>query len=122
MRTLLPVLLLATASLAAEAAPPPDDAAMRALAAHSGCLTCHSVEPLAAGAPQPIGPPWPDVARKYRGQKDAADTLTRTVEEGSNPYGSHWKDKVTGLAMPPNKVAISEPDARKLVQWILKLP
>ena len=40
---------------------------------------------------------------------------------GSNPYESHWKGKVSGLAMPPNKVAITEPDARKLVNWILSL-
>ncbi len=41
--------------------------------------------------------------------------------EGSNPYGSHWKDQVSGLAMPPNKVAIKEADAKKLVKWILTL-
>jgi len=40
---------------------------------------------------------------------------------GSNPYASHWKGKVSGLAMPPNEVAISEGDARKLVGWILTL-
>ncbi len=43
------------------------------------------------------------------------------VLEGSNPYGSHWKDQVSGLAMPPNKVAIKEADAKKLVKWILTL-
>ncbi|RTL39119.1 MAG: cytochrome C552, partial [Rhodocyclaceae bacterium] len=54
--------------------------------------------------------------------KPGADTfLTRVVLEGSNPYGSHWKDKVSGLAMPPNKVAIKEADAKKLVKWILTL-
>ncbi len=40
---------------------------------------------------------------------------------GSNPYASHWKGKVSGLAMPPNAVAIKEADARRLVTWILKL-
>ena len=40
---------------------------------------------------------------------------------GSNPYESHWKGKVSGLAMPPNAVAIKEPDAKQLVQWILSL-
>ena len=32
-----------------------------------------------------------------------------------------WKDKTSGLAMPPNKVAIKETDAKKLVKWILTL-
>ncbi|MDE2454564.1 MAG: cytochrome C552, partial [Burkholderiales bacterium] len=62
-----------------------------------------------------------DVAAKYRGQADAVNTLTLTVMRGSNPYESHWKGKVSGLAMPPNAVAITEPDARKLVSWILAL-
>ena len=52
----------------------------------------------------------------------AQDQLTRTVMTGSNPYSSHWKGKVSGLAMPPNAVAISQADASKLVGWILNLP
>lgn len=51
----------------------------------------------------------------------AQDQLTRTVMTGSNPYSSHWKGKVSGLAIPPNEVAIKEADARQLVGWILKL-
>ncbi len=49
------------------------------------------------------------------------DALTLTVMKGSNPYESHWKGKVSGLAMPPNAVAIKEADAKKLVGWILAL-
>ena len=41
--------------------------------------------------------------------------------KGSNPYDSHWKGKASGLAMPPNAVAIKEADARDLVKWILAL-
>ena len=69
----------------------------------------------------PIGPAWKDVSAKYKGDKKAADTLTQTVLKGSNPYESHWKGKASGLAMPPNAVAIKEADARQLVQWILGL-
>lgn len=99
------------------------DTAMRKLAGTSGCLTCHSVE---SGKPgpdgmAPIGPAWEDVAKRYKGQKGAADALLRTVMQGSNPYNSHWKDKASGLAMPPNAVAIKEADAKKLVSWILSL-
>lgn len=112
--------LLALVATAAVAGPDDD---MKALAVKSGCLTCHSIE---AGAPgpngmAPIGPAWQDVAKMYKGKPGADEFLTRVVLEGSNPYGSHWKDKTSGLAMPPNKVAIKETDAKKLVRWILTL-
>ena len=112
-------LLVATAHAASD----PADLAMLKLASTSGCLTCHHVEPGAAGADGqlPIGPAWRDVAAHYRGVPGAADQLTRTVLAGSNPYASHWKDKVSGLAMPPNAVAIKEPEVRRLVGWILEL-
>lgn len=99
------------------------DKEMTQLASKSGCFTCHSVEPGKPGPEglPPIGPAWKDVAARYSGQKDAKDKLVRLVLEGSNPYGSHWKGKVSGLAMPPNAVAITEPDAKKLVSWILAL-
>jgi cytochrome c len=110
---------LATLPLACISADDP----MLKLANASGCMTCHHVEPGAKGPDglAPIGPAWRDVAAKYAGVKGAADALTRTVMTGSNPYASHWKGKVSGLAMPPNEVAIKEADARKLVTWILAL-
>lgn len=113
-------LCLATAS--AWAAPSPEDAMLK-LATGSGCMTCHHIEPGAKGPDglPPIGPAWRDVAVRYRGVAGAQDQLTRTVMTGSNPYSSHWKGKVSGLAMPPNEVAIQEADARTLVGWILKL-
>ena len=100
-----------------------DDAAMLKLASGSGCMACHNIEPGGKGpnGMAPIGPAWKDVATKYKDQKDAAKQLTATVLAGSNAYESHWKGKVSGLAMPPNKVAITEADAGKLVQWILAL-
>ena len=113
-------LMIGGAALAADAAK--DEAALK-LAGNAGCLTCHQVEPGGKGPDglAPIGPAWREVSAKYKGQKGAADALTHTVLTGSNPYESHWKGKVSGLAMPPNKVAITEPDARKLVNWILSL-
>lgn len=99
------------------------DAKMQKLAADSGCTTCHSIE---SGKPgpdglKPIGPAWQDVAKQYRGKPTANQFLTRVVLEGSSPYNSHWKDKVSGFAMPPNAVAITEGNARQLVSWILAL-
>jgi cytochrome c len=120
------LLLILTASLLAApvGAAAGDDAAALKLATNSGCMTCHHIEPgtKGPGGLAPIGPAWRDVAAKYKGQSDAQKQLTTTVHAGSSPYESHWKDKVSGLAMPPNKVAISEADAGKLVAWILALP
>jgi len=99
------------------------DTEMLKLASTSGCMTCHSIE---SGKPgpdglKPVGPPWSEVAKQYKGKPGAAEFLTRVVLEGSNPYSSHWKGKVSGLAMPPNAVAITEGNARLLVNWILAL-
>jgi len=121
------VLALASANIAmpapAPAAATANDDAMIALATHSGCMTCHSIKPVSPSDPgaKPVGPAWADVAAKYKGKKGAAQKLTATVMQGSNPYASHWKGKVTGLAMPPNAVAIQRDDARQLVRWILSL-
>src|SRR5947207_15019970 len=91
------------------------DSTMRALASHSGCLACHHIDPGAKGPDggAPIGPAWRDVSNKYQGQRGAEDRLTATVLGGSNPYQSHWKGQASGLAMPPNQVAISEADTRR---------
>ena len=117
-------LLLASALLATTAwAGPADDTAALQLATNAGCMTCHHIEPGAKGPGglAPIGPAWRDVAAKYKSVKGAQQQLTATVMAGSSPYESHWKGKVSGLSMPPNKVAISEADAAKLVSWILSL-
>jgi cytochrome c len=124
--TFTPALATAFATafaLAAAAHAAPDDDAMLALAAKSGCMACHHVEVGAKGPNglPPVGPAWRSVADKYRGQAAAEATLTATVLKGSNPYDSHWKGQASGLAMPPNAVAITEPDARQLVRWILAL-
>jgi cytochrome c len=126
MRPSRSLIITAALTLAAQgvmAADAKKDAAMEKLASTSGCLTCHSIE---SGKPgpdgmAPIGPAWQDVAKQYKGKPGAADFLTRVVMEGSSPYNSHWKGKVSGLSMPPNAVAIKQADAKKLVEWILAL-
>lgn len=99
------------------------DADMKKLALASGCTTCHGIEKDKPGPDglKPIGPAWIDVAAQYRGKPGATEFLTRVVHEGSNPYSSHWKNRVSGIAMPPNAVAISPADTRQLVSWILSL-
>ena len=115
--------LLACVASAAQADDKTRDEAMVQLASRSGCMACHHIEADARGPEglPPIGPAWRDVATKYRGQKGAEEALVHTVLTGSNPYQSHWKGKASGLAMPPNAVAIQEPEVRELVRWILAL-
>ena len=117
------IALSATLLAATAWAGPAEDQAALKLATGAGCMTCHNIEPGAKGpnGMAPIGPAWRDVAAKYKSIKGAQQQLTATVLAGSSPYESHWKDKVSGLSMPPNKVAISETDAAKLVSWILAL-
>jgi cytochrome c len=116
------VLLAACLPLVIAAAHAADDPMLK-LANQSGCMTCHHIDAGAKGPNglAPNGPAWREVAAKYTGQKDALAQLTATVMKGSNPYDSHWKGKASGLAMPPNAVAINEADAKKLVSWILAL-
>lgn len=99
------------------------DTDMKKLAVSSGCTTCHGIEKDKPGPDglKPIGPAWIDVAAQYRGKPGATEFLTRVVQEGSNPYSSHWRNRVSGIAMPPNAVAISPADTRQLVSWILSL-
>ena len=122
IRSTAAALLLALTASAPALAAGADDANLK-LATNAGCMTCHHIAPGAKGPDgrPPIGPAWQDVSARYKGQKGAADKLTRTVMTGSNPYDSHWKGKVSGLAMPPNVVAIKEADAKQLVKWILSL-
>jgi cytochrome c len=125
-RRLLAATLIALGTLgagASQAADPANTAAMTALANRSGCLTCHHIERDGKGPEglPPIGPAWRDVAAKYQGKTGAEAALTQTVLKGSNPYESHWKGKASGLAMPPNAVAITTAEASQLVGWILKL-
>jgi len=99
------------------------DIEMNKLSAESGCNLCHSLEHRKYGSNEllPIGPAWEDIARKYRGQKDAVDRLVRIVVQGTGSQDRHWSGKASGVTMPPNAVEISKPDAEKLVRWILSL-
>ncbi|MDG5978426.1 cytochrome c-551 [Hydrogenophaga taeniospiralis CCUG 15921] len=117
------LIALTTALLAAQAWAAPGDDEVLKLANNAGCMTCHHIEPGGKGPNglPPIGPAWREVAAKYKSQKGAQQQLTATVMAGSSPYESHWKGKVSGLAMPPNKVVVSEADAARLVAWILAL-
>jgi cytochrome c len=84
-----------------------DNAAAEAMMKKDGCAACHEIDK------KLIGPPFQDVAAKYRGDKDVAAKLTDKVKKG----GTHvWGD----IVMPPNILA-SDADIKELVDWILTL-
>lgn len=129
MRALSCVVAVASAALCGLATAPvwansaENDAAMLKLATQSGCMACHTLLPAprrADGLP-PIAPAWRDVALKYRDDPAAHAQLTRTVVTGSDPQARHWVGKVGAASMPPNAHAVSEEQARQLVNWILVL-
>jgi cytochrome c len=101
----------------------PSPSAMEQLASDKGCYLCHRAEPEKAGAEKllPFAPSWRDIARKYRGQKDAEDRLMEIVLSGSGPGGKdrHWQGKVSEFGMLPNVKEIDEDQARQLVHWVL---
>lgn len=122
MHRLLLTLTAALLTAPAWGAPGDDDAVLK-LATGSGCMACHHIKPGAQGSNgvPALGPAWRDVAAKYKSIKGAQQQLTAIVMAGSSPFGNHWKDKASAVPMPPNKVAISEVEAARLVAWILAL-
>jgi len=112
------VLFLLGRSVGAAGTAPPD---MEQLAVDKSCYLCHRAQPTKAREDSllPYAPSWLEIARKYRGQKDAEDRLTAIVLGGSDPKDRHWRGKVGDSAMLPNVPEIDETQARQLVRWIL---
>ena len=67
------------------------------LAKAQGCVGCH------APAEKKVGPSLQEIAAKYKGNKDAAATLTAKLKEGKGHM----------------KVAAAEAELKTLVQWAL---
>jgi cytochrome c len=97
------VALAASLLLLAAAAPASADLA---LAKAKGCTACHDV------SKKVIGPPYSEVAKKYKADKEAAAKLQASVLKGST-------GKWGAVPMPPNK--LTDDEAKKLVAWVLSL-
>jgi cytochrome c len=95
--------LAASFALLAAATPASADLA---LAKARGCTACHDVEK------KLIGPPYKEVAKKYKGDKEASAKLQASVLKGST-------GKWGAVPMPPNK--LTDDEAKKLVAWVLSL-
>jgi cytochrome c len=119
------LLLIGVASVlalsSAVAAADPFDDEMNRLAVDRGCTLCHSARPEKPmdDAVPPPAPAWSEIARRYRGRPDAEDKLVAIVIRGVRPEDRHWAGKTSAVVMPPNRVEISEEDARRLIRWIL---
>lgn len=98
---LLPTLLASTAlTLAALPA-----LANQELAQKKACMACHQIDK------KVVGPSYLDVAKKYKGQKDAEAKLVQKVLKGG---GGVWGT----MPMPANP-QVNEAEAKQLVKWIL---
>jgi len=80
-----------------------------AIATKAGCTACHAVDK------KLVGPSYQDVAKKNKGQADAATKVAEKVRKGgSGVYGP--------IPMPANDAAkISDADLKAVVAWILKM-
>ena len=84
-----------------------DNVAAEAMMKKDGCAACHAIEK------KLIGPPYAEVAAKYKGDKDAAAKLVKKVKEGGSGV---WGP----TPMPPN-LTTPATDINELVAWILTL-
>ena len=100
--TLCCLFLAITASMASFASLPAQ--ASMELAKQKNCLNCHQIDT------KLIGPPYKEVAAKYKGDAGAENRLVKKVLEGS--FGT-WGQ----IPMPANPV--TEGEARTLVKWVL---
>jgi cytochrome c len=75
------------------------------MAKKNACMACHAADK------KLVGPSYLDVAKKYAGQKDAADNLAKSIKAGGS---GKW-----GAVPMPAQAALSEADAKTLAAWIL---
>lgn len=84
-----------------------DDKKAQEIMNKSGCAACHAVDK------KLVGPAYKEVAKKHKGQKNAAAVLAKKIREGGvGAYGP--------VPMPPNpKERIGDADLKAIVEWVL---
>lgn len=75
------------------------------LAKKSGCAACHAVDK------KMVGPPYKDIAAKYKTQKGADAMLAGKIKNGSSG--------VWGSLPMPGTAGLSDADAAALAKWVL---
>ncbi len=79
----------------------------QALMKKNNCTACHAMDR------KVVGPSWMDVAKKYKGDKQAEARLVAKVKKGGSG--------VWGPAAMPPQPAVKDADAAELVKFILSL-
>ncbi len=79
--------------------------ASKELATKNACMACHAVDR------KLVGPAYLEVAKKYAGQKDAADMLAASIRKGGS---GKW-----GPVPVPARRNLSEAGAKPLAAWVL---
>ena len=79
--------------------------ASKELAQKNACLACHAPDR------KLVGPAYQDIAKKYAGEKDAAQDLARSIKAGGS---GKW-----GPVPMPAQPGLCEADAKTLADWIL---
>lgn len=97
------VLPTVLAYVPAWAAPPPGEELFK----KNNCVTCHSIDH------KVVGPSYEDVAKKFAGQPDAAQTLADAVKKG---HVGTW-----GVVPMPAHPDMPDSQIQQIVAWILSL-
>ena len=92
---------------AACASPVLAQASAEAAFAKAGCVACHAKDR------KQVGPPFKDIAARYKGQPDAVATLAAKVRAGGKGvYGP--------IPMPPHPPEkIGDADLKAVIEWML---
>jgi cytochrome c551/c552 len=91
---------------------PANRKAVQELATKATCMTCHNPDArVVAGTPL-LGPPYREVAAKYRNDPDAASKLIAQMKTGGQ---GKWGQ----VPMPPLAAVVQPDDMQKLADWIL---
>ncbi|MBS0395425.1 MAG: c-type cytochrome [Proteobacteria bacterium] len=104
-------IILAGAALAVSlaAALPAHAADPAQIAVKAGCMACHAKDK------KLFGPPFQDVAAKYRSDPTAPPRLADHVRKGSKGI---WTKTLVMIPVPANK--ISDADLKAVIAWVLK--
>jgi cytochrome c len=81
----------------------------RQLLQTNGCTGCH------AATTKRVGPPWGWIAYRYKGKKNAVQSVAKFIIDGGVGY---WKSWTGGIPMPSHH-NLSQAQAQTIAKWIL---
>ena len=78
----------------------------------NGCTGCH------AAKTKRVGPAWGWIAYRYKGKKNAVQSVAKFIINGGTGY---WKPWTGGIPMPSHH-NLSQAQAQVISKWILAQP